>query len=108
MKKSFAEKCYEILKKVPPGKVTIYGDIAKAIGNKKSYRAVGNAMNKNKNSFLSSSKEKVPCHRVVRSDGKIGGFYFGTKKKIELLKKEGVEIIDGKIDLGKYCWKFRK
>lgn len=98
-KKSFNEKCYEVLKKVPRGKVTTYKEIAKAVGNKKSYRAVGNAMNKN------PYAPKVPCHRVAKSNGEVGGFAHGTKKKIEMLKKEGVEIVDGRVDLGKYFFK---
>lgn len=101
-KKSFSEKCYEVLIKVPSGKVTTYKEIARALKSK-AYRAVGNAMNKNENSFLDGGK--IPCHRVINSDGKIGGFARGTKKKNEMLKKEGVEIRNGKIDLGKFGWK---
>jgi methylated-DNA-[protein]-cysteine S-methyltransferase len=96
----FNSKCYSILRKVPTGKVTTYGAIAKAVGIPKSARAVGNAMNKNPYS------PEVPCHRVVRSDGKVGGFAFGTAKKIEMLKKEGVEIADGRVDLSRYLHKF--
>jgi methylated-DNA-[protein]-cysteine S-methyltransferase len=96
----FNSKCYSILRKVPSGKVTTYGAIAKAVGIPKSARAVGNAMNKNPYS------PEVPCHRVVRSDGKVGGFAFGTAKKIEMLKKEGVEIADGRVDLSRYLHKF--
>lgn len=96
--KSFTEKCYSVLKKVPSGKVTTYKEIAFALKSK-GYRAVGNAMNKNPYS------PRVPCHRVVKSDGKVGGFFSGQKKKIEMLKKEGVEIINGKIDLRKYLYK---
>jgi len=90
MKKSFSERCYELLKKVPKGKVTTYGEIARALGTR-AYRAVGTAMNKNPHA------PKVPCHRVVCSDGKIGGFAFGVKKKISMLKKEEVFIHKGKI-----------
>jgi methylated-DNA-[protein]-cysteine S-methyltransferase len=101
MKKSFNEKCYEVLSKVPLGKVTTYKKIAKELKSN-GYRAVGNAMNKNENSFLSSSYNNVPCHRVICSDGKVGGFAYGQMKKIEILKKEGIEIIDGKVDLTKF------
>jgi methylated-DNA-[protein]-cysteine S-methyltransferase len=96
---NFDERCYEILVKVPKGKVTTYKDIANAL-NSKAYRAVGNAMNKNKNA------PKVPCHRVVNSNGGIGGYAYGVDKKIRILKEEGVKIIDGKIDLDKYGFKF--
>lgn len=100
MKKTFNSRCYELLKKVPKGKVTTYKDLANAL-NTKAYRAVGNAMNKNPYAPV------VPCHRVVKSNGDVGGFAHGQKKKINLLKKEGVEIEDGKIDLEKFSYKFR-
>jgi methylated-DNA-[protein]-cysteine S-methyltransferase len=100
MDKSFNEKCYAILIKVPKGKVTTYGEIAKALKSK-AYRAVGNAMNKN------PYAPRVACHRVVKSNGEVGGFASGTKKKIEMLKKEGIEIKDNRIvDLKKYLHKF--
>jgi methylated-DNA-[protein]-cysteine S-methyltransferase len=86
----FEEKCYMILKKVPKGKVTTYKEIANALGTK-AYRAVGNAMNKN------PYAPKVPCHRVVNSDGRIGGFAFGVKKKIKMLKAEGVKVSKRKV-----------
>ena len=98
-KKSFNERCYDILVKVPKGKVTTYKEIARKL-NSKAYRAVGNAMNKN------PYAPKVPCHRVVKSNGEIGGFASGTKKKIEMLKKEGIEIKNKNIDLKKYLYKF--
>lgn len=68
----------------------------------RAYRAVGNAMNKN------PYAPEVPCHRVISSDGSLGGFALGPKKKIAMLKKEGVEIKNGKIDLKKYEYKFRQ
>lgn|SRR3989344_6874846 len=97
---SFNEKCYAILRKVPKGKVTTYGSIARALKSK-GYRAIGNAMNKNPYS------PKVPCHRVVKSNGELGGFAFGVEKKIEMLKKEGVVVKNGKVDLDKYFYKLR-
>ena len=120
---SFNEKCYEILRKVPKGKVTTYKEIAKALETK-AYRAVGNAMNKNPYAYPISSEAignhrseirgdlkrnsgffLVPCHRVVNSDGSVGGFASGLKNKIRLLKSEGVEIKNNKIDLKKYFYK---
>jgi methylated-DNA-[protein]-cysteine S-methyltransferase len=98
-KKSFNERCYEVLVRVPKGKIITYGEIAKQLKSK-AYRAVGNAMNKN------PYAPKVPCHRVVKSNGEVGGFAHGTKKKIEMLRKEGIEIKDNKIDLKKYMYKF--
>ncbi|MDP3992320.1 MAG: MGMT family protein [Nanoarchaeota archaeon] len=98
--KSFTERCYEILKKVPKGKVTTYKALARKLGTK-AYRAVGNAMNRNPRA------PHVPCHRVVCSDGRVGGFASGTRKKISMLKREGIKIINGKINLKKYLHKFK-
>lgn len=103
--KSFNQRCYELLKKVPAGKVTTYQDLAHALGTR-AYRAVGNAMNKNPDSFL--TKGDVPCHRVVKSNGEIGGFASGPEDKIKLLKKEGVKIENGKVDLAKYSFNFNR
>jgi methylated-DNA-[protein]-cysteine S-methyltransferase len=101
--KSFSELVYAKTKLVPRGRVTTYGQIAKAIGKPKSSRAVGNALNCNPYAPV------VPCHRVVRSDGKIGGFAYGAKAKAGLLAKEGVKVIDGKImDFPKKLFKFGK
>ncbi|MBU0894287.1 MAG: MGMT family protein [Nanoarchaeota archaeon] len=98
--KSFSEKIYKLTSKVPKGKVTTYGELAKAL-NCKAYRAVGTAMNKNPN------WPKVPCHRVVKSNGQVGDFASGVKKKIKLLKKEGIEVKKGKIEnFNKVLYKF--
>ena len=96
---NFNEKCYNLLQKVPKGKVTTYREIAHAL-NTKAYRAVGNAMHKNPHA------PKVTCHRVVKSNGGIGGYTEGTKNKIKLLRKEGIIIKNNKIDLKKYLYKF--
>lgn len=100
MKYSFSQKCYKLLRKVPRGKVTTYKEIARVLKTK-AYRAVGNAMNKNP--FPGS---KVPCHRVVKSNGEVGGFASGTRKKISMLRKEGIKIVNGKIYLKKCLYKF--
>ena len=93
----FTEKCYKLLKKVPKGKVTTYMAVAQAL-NTKAYRAVGQAMRRN------PYAPKVPCHRVVSSGGKIGGFSGSinpnskeVRRKIEMLRKEGVKMRNGKI-----------
>ncbi len=100
-KKSFSEKCYELLKKVPKGKITTYKILAEKLETK-AYRAVGNAMNKN------PYAPRVPCHRVVKSDGEVGGFESGTKKKIEMLKREGIKIKNNKIENFEECvYRFR-
>ena len=94
-RESFAEKCYSLLRQVPQGKVTTYKALAQALGTK-AYLAVGNAMNRN------PYAPRVPCHRVIATDGSLGGFAFGVRKKKGMLLKEGVEIVKGKIDLTKY------
>ena len=87
----FQSECYEALKKVPKGKVITYAGLAREIGKPKAHRAVGNAMNKN------PFAPKVPCHRVVKSNGELGGFADDINVKIKRLHKEGVEVLDNKI-----------
>ena len=82
---AFQGKVYEAVKRIPRGKVATYADIARRIGCPLAWRAVGNALNKNIDPL-------VPCHRVIRSDGKIGGYRDGREKKLERLKKEGCTL----------------
>ena len=88
---SFQFQCYEALKKIPPGKVISYSGLAKMIGQPLAYRAVGSAMNKN------PFAPKVPCHRVVKSNGDLGGFADDINLKIKRLQEEGVEVANNKI-----------
>lgn len=97
MTETFSRKVYNTVKKIPEGRVSTYALIAKAIGNPGAARAVGNAMKKNERSFLKSGKNRVPCHRVVKSDGTLGGFSGGVQQKIKLLKNEGVDVYRGKV-----------
>jgi len=88
-------KLYQLLKKVPKGKVTTYKALAQALGTQ-AYQAVGQAMKNN------PYAPKVPCHRVVKSDGSIGGFMGKTRgpairKKKKLLQKEGIKFDEDKI-----------
>jgi O-6-methylguanine DNA methyltransferase len=87
---NFTEKVYAAVCKIKKGSVATYKGIATIIGQPKACRAVGNALNKN-------TSPLVPCHRIVRSDGSIGGFRHGTEKKVKLLKSEGIRIEKGKI-----------
>ncbi len=89
LKKSFRESVYEIIRQIPKGKVITYKAVAQAL-NCKAYRAVGNALNKNRS-------RDVPCHRVVKSNGSVGGFASGKKEKIRLLREEGIRIKNEKI-----------
>tara|TARA_Y100001970_G_C13944690_1_gene704992 strand:- start:537 stop:812 length:276 start_codon:yes stop_codon:yes gene_type:complete len=81
----FQIKVWKYLRKIPKGKVKTYKEVAIAINRPKSSRAVGNACGKNPYS------PKVPCHRVIRSDGRLGGYSApgGLKAKKKLLKNEG-------------------
>ncbi len=87
---SFNEKVYILCKQIPKGKVSTYKEIAHALSCK-GYQAVGNALHKNPYAPV------VPCHRVVNTDGKIGGFAWGSEKKIAILKEEGIFVKDEKI-----------
>lgn len=86
-----SEKLWGLLKQIPAGKVTTYKILAKKLGIHP--RAVGRMLNSNPNPVA------VPCHRVVMSDGKIGGYAFGAKKKVEILEREGVKVAEGAVDL---------
>lgn len=95
--KSFNDRVYALLKKVPKGRVTTYKILAEAAGTK-AYHAVGRAMNKNPFGILNcKGKNMVPCHRVVAANGHLHGFAHGLKKKAELLKREGIKIKNNKI-----------
>lgn len=90
-----AKKTYELLKTVPAGKVTTYKYLAHGVGTN-AYRAIGQFMRTN------PFAPEVPCHRVVASDGSLGGFQGQTKgeaidHKIALLKSEGVAVVGGKV-----------
>ncbi|MDH5685234.1 MAG: MGMT family protein [Hadesarchaea archaeon] len=88
----FQSRVLKLVSMVPRGKVTTYKELALAIGRPRACRAVGNALARNPNPVI------IPCHRVVRSDGKIGGYKFGERKKAKLLLMEGVMIKNGKVD----------
>lgn len=88
----FQKAVWEATRKIPKGKVTTYAAIARLIGRPKAVRAVGNALNKN------PYAPAVPCHRVVKSDGSLGGFAGGAKKKKVMLEKERVRIRDNKVE----------
>lgn len=88
---SFQQQVWQALERIPKGKVTTYQRLARMIKRPRSARAVGNALNVN------PYAPQVPCHRVVRSNGEIGGYASGPKKKIEMLNKEGVSIVKGKV-----------
>jgi len=87
----FANRVWKATKKIPVGKLATYGQLAVTIGCPGAARAVGNALHQNPYAPI------VPCHRVVKSTGEVGGFADGPKKKIALLKSEGIEIVSGRV-----------
>lgn len=95
----FQQKLYARLRQVPAGKVVTYRDLAHAIGSQ-AYRAVGTAMNKN------PFAPEVPCHRVIKTNGEVGEFAWGSEEKIALLLAEGIEIQNNKINLSKFRYYF--
>jgi O-6-methylguanine DNA methyltransferase len=83
---AFTARVYTVVAKIPRGRVFTYGEVARRAGNAGAARAVGNIMHHNPDTA------KVPCHRVVRSDGSTGGYARDARKKITLLKSEGVKF----------------
>lgn len=101
MEKSFDERVYEYLGRVPRGKVVTYGQIAFAVGSPRASRQVGRALHRNPRPVV------IPCHRVVNREGRLApAFAFGGIAAQEaLLCAEGVEVKDGYVDLKKYGWR---
>lgn len=93
-----SKRIYEAVRKIPKGKVATYGQIAELAGDKKMARAVGNALHKN------PDPEQIPCYRVVNAKGELAGeFAFGGKgEQAKLLKADGIEVKNGRVDLEKY------
>ena len=92
------KRIYEAVKRIPKGHVATYRQVAKMAGNEKMSRAVGNALHKN------PDPDHIPCFRVVNAKGELAGaFAFGgADVQAELLREDGVEVVDGKVDLTKY------
>ena len=82
----FQKKVYNMVKRIPGGRVATYREIARILGNPGLARAVGNALNKN------PWPEKIPCHRVIKVNRKLGSYKWGTIKKKRLLEKEGIKF----------------
>jgi methylated-DNA-[protein]-cysteine S-methyltransferase len=86
--KTFSEKVINTVRKIPRGKTLTYKIVAKKAGNEKAFRAVGNILNTYYMWCIKNGSPTIPCHRVVKSDGKPGGYVLGGKKKALLIKKE--------------------
>lgn len=97
---SVFDRIYNVVSQIPKGKVATYGLVAKLAGNPRWARVVGYALHNNPDQSL------IPCHRVVNREGKVAkAFVFGGEnEQIRLLLNEGVEVVDGKVDLQKYLW----
>jgi len=100
MEKSTFERIYDVVRQIPKGKVATYGQVAALAGNRRWARVVGYALHVN------PDPDNIPCFRVVNRLGEVSkAFAFGGEnRQIELLKAEGVEFVDGKVDLRKYQW----
>ncbi len=98
---NFNQRVYEIVKQIPAGKVLSYGDVAYLAGNPRMSRQVGWALHRNPQPGV------IPCHRVVFKDGSTSqAFAFGGRDaQLALLRSEGVQDADGRIDMEKYRWK---
>ena len=88
---SFRDSVYKAVSSIPRGRVSTYKAVAAAAGSPGAFRAVGTAMKEN------PFAPRVPCHRVVKSGGEIGGYARGTGKKIDLLRGEGVAVKNGEV-----------
>ena len=99
---SFFTQVYELVKQIPIGKVTTYGEIARALGRPHASKAVGYALHSN------PDHDNIPCHRVVNRFGEASeAFAFGGENvQIGLLETEGVEFVCGKVDMEKYFYSF--
>lgn len=96
-----SKRIYEAVKKIPRGRVATYGRVAALAGDKKMARAVGNALHHN------PDPEHIPCYRVVNAKGELSGaFAFGgADEQARLLEADGIEVVNGCVDLEKYGWK---
>jgi methylated-DNA-[protein]-cysteine S-methyltransferase len=91
------QSVYNLVSNIPLGKIATYGQLASYLGNPRAARGIGKILNKNPRPII------VPCHRVVRSDGHIGGYMYGKERKISLLLNEGIPIVNDLIkDFEKY------
>lgn len=96
---SLMPQIFELLKEIPEGKVTTYKEISGVL--KTSPRAVGKILPQN------DKIPEIPCHRVVKSNGDLGGYKLGKEKKEEFLSQEGVKVVNGKINLDEHFYGFK-
>jgi methylated-DNA-[protein]-cysteine S-methyltransferase len=100
----FSVRVLELAGRIPRGRVTTYAEIARGLGSPGSCRAVGQALKAN------PEPVRIPCHRVVRSDGRVGGYGGHGRRnegrKARLLLEEGVPVENGRVDLGRCMHRF--
>lgn len=99
---AFATAVYTVVRRIPLGRVMTYAEVARAIGRPRAMRAVGNALHHN------PDMKHIPCHRVVRSNGTVGGYIHGVEKKRALLMKEKIPMKGRKIDWEEYSKKSKR
>lgn len=97
------EQIYEVVKKIPRGSVASYGQVAALAGNKRWARVVGYALHVN------PDEENIPCYRVVNREGRVSeAFAFGGgNRQMELLRADGIECVNGCVDMKKYQWQVK-
>ncbi len=97
------QRVYDYLRTVPKGKVVTYGQIAAHLGNPKLSRAVGNALHHN------PDPGKYPCYKVVNAQGQLSQHFAfgGSDGQKQQLENDGIQVVNGKVDLGKYQWRNR-
>jgi len=83
--KTFSDKVLGITKNIKKGQALTYSEVARLAGSPRACRAVGNILHKNRS-------QEIPCHRVIKSNGQIGGYNKGTNQKVKILKNEGLKI----------------
>ena len=96
----FERRIYELLTEIPRGRAVTYGRLAERLGNKNLARAVGNALHRNPDG------DRYPCYKAVNGRGELSRAYAfgGMDEQKRRLEAEGISVIDGKVDLGKYGW----
>ena len=95
----FTAKVLAIVRKIPRGRVSTYGDVAEFAGRPGAARAVGNIMRE-------FGRPDIPCHRVVAAGGKLGGYGGDEARKRQLLLTEGIEFSGSRIRLAKQRWRY--
>ena len=82
---------YQLTRQIPKGSISTYGRLAKAAGKPRACRAVGNILHMN------LDPASIPCHRVINSNGQVGGYMYGKTQKIRLLASEGIEVVNNRV-----------